>query len=108
MDIKRVKVSIATRARFIEDLLIEQNKKGINQYVILGAGLDTFAQRKPEITSNLHIFEIDEPNTQSWKKQRLVELGFGIPKWLHFVPVDNQELHLSAFLTTKKFLNKQN
>ena len=48
MDIKRVKVSIATRARFIEDLVIEQSKKGINQYVILGAGLDTFAQRKPE------------------------------------------------------------
>ena len=84
MDIKRVKVSIATRARFIEDLVIEQSKKGINQYVILGAGLDTFAQRKPEITSNLHIFEIDEPNTQSWKKQRLVELGFGYPRMVAF------------------------
>lgn len=68
MDIKRVKVSIATRARFIEDLVIEQNKKGINQYVILGAGLDTFAQRKPEIISNLNIFEIDEVKNQNWKK----------------------------------------
>jgi len=85
---KRVRISIAARARFIEDLVIEQCQKGITQYVILGAGLDTFAQRIPDIASTMQIFEIDQPDTQIWKQQRLIELGFGIPHWLHFVPVD--------------------
>lgn len=85
---KRVRCSIAARARFIEDLVIEQSKLGHLQYVILGAGLDTFAQRNPEIASQLQLFEIDQPETQIWKQQRLTELGYGIPDWLHFVPVD--------------------
>lgn len=86
--IKRLRASIVARARFIEDLVIEYNSQDISQYVILGAGLDTFAQRKPEIASKFQIFEIDQPNTQIWKQQRLNELGFGIPEWLHFVSVD--------------------
>ena len=76
------------RARFIEDLIINQSKQGIDQYVILGAGLDTFAQRRPDIASKIQIFEIDLPNTLAWKQQRLKELGFGNPEYLHFVPVD--------------------
>jgi len=85
---KRLRASIVARARFIEDLVVEQSEHGTNQYVILGAGLDTFAQRRPEIAGQLQIFEIDQPDTQAWKKQRLIELGFEIPKWLHFVPVN--------------------
>ena len=85
---KRIRASIVARARFIEDLIIEQSRKGITQYVILGAGLDSFAQRRPEIASQLQIFEIDQPDTQAWKQQRLIELGFGIPEWLCFVPVN--------------------
>jgi methyltransferase (TIGR00027 family) len=79
---------IVARARFIEDLVVEQAAHGINQYVILGAGLDTFAQRRPEVASALRIFEVDQPGHQVWKVQRLRELGFGIPEWLRFVPVD--------------------
>ena len=60
----------------------------MGQYVILGAGLDTFAQRKPEIGSSLKIFEVDTPGPQAWKRQRLIEMGYGIPDWLKFVPVD--------------------
>ncbi|MGE5497038.1 MAG: class I SAM-dependent methyltransferase [Syntrophothermus sp.] len=86
--ISRLRASIVARARFVEDLIIEQSKQGISQYVILGAGLDTFAQRRPDIASKLQIFEIDQPVTQIWKQQRLIDLGFGIPEWLHFVPVD--------------------
>ncbi|HUZ59470.1 MAG TPA: class I SAM-dependent methyltransferase [Hanamia sp.] len=85
---KRLRASMVARARFIEDLIIEQSKKGIRQYVILGAGLDTFAQRRPDIASRLHVYEIDQPGTQTWKQQRLIELGFGVPKWLHFAPVN--------------------
>ena len=85
---KRLRASIIARARFIEDLIIEQSIQGIRQYVILGAGLDTFAQRRPGIASKLQIYEIDQLNTLVWKQQRLIELGFGVPDYLHFVPVD--------------------
>ena len=70
------------RARFIEDLITEHAGHGVAQYVILGAGLDTFAQRRPEIASHLRIFEVDRPGPQAWKRQRLIELGYGIPEWL--------------------------
>ena len=73
------RASIVARARFIEDLVVEQAGRGVRQYVILGAGLDSFAQRRPEIASRLRIFEVDRPGPQAWKRQRLVELGFGIP-----------------------------
>lgn len=85
---KRLRASIVARARFIEDLIIEESKKGISQYVILGAGLDTFAQRRQDTASTLHIFEIDQHDTLLWKQQRLIETGFHIPDNLHFVPVD--------------------
>src|SRR5437867_4420823 len=82
------RASIVARARFIEDLVVERAAHGVGQYVILGAGLDTFAQRRPEIASHLLVFEVDRPGPQAWKRQRLIELGFGIPEWLRLVPVD--------------------
>jgi methyltransferase (TIGR00027 family) len=82
------RASIVARARFIEDLVTEQAGHGVSQYVILGAGLDTFAQRRPELASRLRVFEVDQPGPQAWKRRRLVELGFGIPDWLRLVPVD--------------------
>ncbi|OPF81782.1 SAM-dependent methyltransferase [Streptomyces antioxidans] len=82
------RAAMVARARFIEDLITERADHGITQYVILGAGLDTFAQRRPEVASRLRVFEIDQPGTQAWKRQRLDELGYGIPGWLHLVPVD--------------------
>lgn len=82
------RASIVARARFIEDLVAEQADRGLGQYVILGAGLDTFAQRRPDIASRLTIFEVDRPSPQAWKRQRLIELGHGIPDWLRLVPVD--------------------
>src|SRR5438445_9569351 len=82
------RASIVARARFIEDLVVEQASHGVGQYVILGAGLDTFAQRKPEIACRLRVFEVDKPGPQAWKRQRLLELGFGVPEWLRLVSVD--------------------
>jgi methyltransferase (TIGR00027 family) len=82
------RASIVARARFIEDLVVEQAGNGVRQYVILGAGLDTFAQRRPEVASGLRVFEVDQPGPQSWKRRRLIELGFGVPEWLRLVPVD--------------------
>lgn len=82
------RASIVGRARFLEDLVLEQMSSGIDQYVILGAGLDTFAQRRAAATARLRIFEIDQPATQEWKQRRLVDLGFGVPNNLRLVPVD--------------------
>lgn len=85
---KRLRASMVARARFVEDLVEEQCKQGIGQYVILGAGLDTFVQRRPDIAAQLQVYEIDQPGTQTWKQQRLQELEFRIPPNLHFVSVD--------------------
>ena len=67
----RFRAAIVARARFVEDLVVEQAGQGVSQYIILGAGLDTFAQRRPEIASRLQVFEIDQPGTQAWKRRRL-------------------------------------
>ncbi|MGH7035264.1 MAG: class I SAM-dependent methyltransferase [Stellaceae bacterium] len=85
---KLFRASILARARFIEDRVDEAVRRGVGQYVILGAGLDSFAQRRPEIASRLTLFEVGRPGPQAWKRQRLVELGFGLPSWLRLVPVD--------------------
>src|ERR1044071_2735120 len=82
------RASILARARFVEAFVAEQAARGVGQYVILGAGLDTFAQRRPELASRLVVFEIDQPGPQEWKRQRLVDVGFGVPSFLRFVPVD--------------------
>jgi methyltransferase (TIGR00027 family) len=95
------RAAMVARARFVEDVIAEQADRGVTQYVILGAGLDTFAQRRPEIAARLRVFEVDRPGPQAWKRQRLVELGYGIPDWLRLVPIDFEAgedwlKHLSA------------
>jgi methyltransferase (TIGR00027 family) len=96
-----IRASMVARARFVEELITEQAGRGVTQYVILGAGLDTFAQRRPEIASRLRVFEVDQPGPQAWKRHRLVELGYGVPDWLRLVPIDFEDgsdwlKHLSA------------
>ncbi|WP_141996747.1 class I SAM-dependent methyltransferase [Amycolatopsis cihanbeyliensis] len=63
-------------------------RNGVVRYVILGAGLDIFVQRRPEFAGHLRVFELDQPGAQEWKHQRLIELGYGIPDWLRLVPAD--------------------
>lgn len=82
------RASIVARARFIEDLVIEQAARGVGQYVLLGAGLDSFAQRRADVAAKLTIYEVDQPGPQAWKRQRLAELGLALPDGLRFVPVD--------------------
>jgi methyltransferase (TIGR00027 family) len=85
---RRIRASIVARARFVEDVVAEQAGRGVDQYVVLGAGLDTFAQRRPELGARLTVFEVEQPGTQAWKRRRLTELGYDLPDWLRFVPVD--------------------
>lgn len=82
------RASIVARARFVEDLVEQEAARGVDQYVILGAGLDTFAQRKPALAAKLRVFEIDQPGPQRWKRERLIALGLGLPESLRLVPVD--------------------
>lgn len=79
------RAALVARTRFVEDLLVDED---IGQYVILGAGLDTFAQRHPELAGRVRVFEIDQPGPQQWKRQRLDELGYGLPEHVRLVPVD--------------------
>ena len=82
------RASIVGRARFLDDLVRESAAAGVRQYVVLGAGLDTFAQRHPDVAESLRIFEVDQPGTQAWKRRRLAEESYPVPEGLRFVPVD--------------------
>jgi len=79
---------ILARARYAEDTLIEAMRNGVAQYVVIGAGLDTFALRRPDLRERLRVFEIDYPATQAFKRRRLQEAGIAVPPNLHFVPAD--------------------
>jgi methyltransferase (TIGR00027 family) len=87
-DLRRLRASMAVRSRFAEDNLGDAVRRGVHQYVILGAGLDTFAYRNPFPPSALHVYEVDHPDTQGGKRRRLREAGIEIPASLTFVPID--------------------
>jgi methyltransferase (TIGR00027 family) len=80
--------TFAARARLVEDMVLQGPVPGIGQYVILGAGLDTFGQRHANLSGGLRVFEVDEAGTQDWKRRRLNQLSLPIPEFLTFVPVD--------------------
>ncbi len=94
---------ILSRARYAEDNLEKAVRLGVKQYVILGAGLDTYAFRRPDMLEWLQVFEVDHPATQSIKRHRLAELGWEQPEQLHFVPVDFTKERLAAALTRSSY-----
>src|ERR1700689_4615910 len=65
----RFRAAIVARARFIEDLGVGQAVRGGTQYVLLGAGLDTFAQRRAAVAGRMLVSEVDQPGPQAWKRQ---------------------------------------
>ncbi len=77
---------MATRSRLAEEELARAFEHGVRQYVVLGAGLDTFAYRNP--FTELRVFEVDHPDTQAWKRERLRHGGIAIPESMRFAPVD--------------------
>ena len=78
----------AARSRIAEDALSRAVEGGIQQIVILGAGLDTFALRNPHSARQIRIYEVDHPATQAWKLEPLAEAQIALPRWLTLVPVD--------------------
>jgi methyltransferase (TIGR00027 family) len=89
---------IALRSRYAEDRLAAAVARGVRQYVVLGAGLDTFAYRNPHAARGLKVFEVDHPATQRWKRARLAEVGIALPPSLIFAPVDFETQNLSGEL----------
>lgn len=83
-----LRMHVVLRSRFAEDRLEEAVRRGITQYVILGAGFDTFAYRQPVWAGKLRIFEVDQPATQAQKTQRLEEAGITLPPNLKFAGID--------------------
>src|SRR4029434_5330558 len=78
---------VCVRARFPEDIVEAAVARGVGQYVILGAGLGAFSYRRTDVRDRLRVFEVDHPQTQAWKRERLGALGVEIPGGLVFAPV---------------------
>ncbi len=99
-----MRLFIAARSRFAEDLLAAAVLRGVRQAVILGAGLDTFSLRDPHAKLGLRVFEVDHPATQAWKKRRLAEAGIAAPPPLTFTPMDFERQNLIGELTASGFV----
>ena len=95
--------TVLSRARYTEDAFCKAFAQGTRQYVILGAGMDTFAFRQREMLEELQVFEVDHPATQTFKVQRIKELGWKIPSRLHFVPLDLANEDLDTILTHRPY-----
>jgi methyltransferase (TIGR00027 family) len=92
---------MAARSRFVEDRLAEAVSRGVTQYVVLGAGLDTFAYRNP--FPSLRVFEVDFPATQEWKREMLGKAAIALPGNLTFVPLDFEHKALAEGLAEAGF-----
>ena len=89
---------VAIKQRYTEDELDKAVKRGVAQYVILSAGLDSFAYRCPDLATTLRIFEVDHPATQQWKRARLQELKIDLPNNLTFIPLNCEQQTLAEGL----------
>lgn len=92
------RAGITMRQRYTEEELGKAVKRGVRQYVILGAGLDSFAYRRPDLASILRVFEVDHPATQLWKCTRVQELHLTLPGNLTFIPLNFEQQTLAEGL----------
>lgn len=97
-ELLRLRSHIVLRSRYTEDCLYEAYHRGIRQYVILGAGLDTFAYRQPAWAHEMKIIEVDHPASQANKLQRLQKAGIRLPENLSFVSLDLETDSLASVL----------
>ena len=101
--VARLRAMFVVRSRYAEDCLAESFNRGVGQYVILGAGLDTFGYRQPPWAEGLKIFEVDYPSSQQWKRDRLESEGIPTPGNLKFVAVDFERISLRDGLSGAGF-----
>jgi len=94
---------VLARARYNEEKLSEAVYRGISQYVIIGAGLDSFAFRRQDLANQVTVFELDHPSTQAFKKDRLSEIGFLTPANLVLAPIDFEKEDIASGLSRTSF-----
>jgi methyltransferase (TIGR00027 family) len=97
------RAAVLLRSRYTEDLLAAAVAEGVDQFVILGAGLDTFAFRQPAFARRLQIYEVDHPATQAWKRERLAAAQVATPANLRWAPIDFEQQTLAAGLRAVAF-----
>lgn len=86
--LRPVGVQVLARSRYAEDRLEKAIREGVDQYVLLGAGLDSFAWRRQDLATRLKVYEMDYAASQDSKRNRLAQLNIGLPKNLEFISVD--------------------
>ncbi|MFO7559186.1 MAG: class I SAM-dependent methyltransferase [Desulfobacterales bacterium] len=97
---------ILARSRYSEDRFEKAFGNDISQYVLLGAGMDSFAMRRPELEEAVKIYEVDHPSTQEWKKGKLSENSFTPPSNVVYIPIDFEKESLAQVLTSSPFQNE--
>lgn len=89
-----LRAHVLLRSRFAEDRLRVAVDRGVDQYVILGAGLDTFAYRQPAWAAGIRIFEVDQPASQRVKRERVTRAGIAVPANLTYLDIDFEAVDL--------------
>ena len=102
-----IEAQILARSRYAEDQLEKSIAAGTNQYVIVGAGLDSFALRHREHATTLKIYELDHPASQGSKKGRLARLGIDLPANLELIPVDFEKENVADALARSSYTRDQ-
>lgn len=102
---RALRAYVALRSRYAEDQLAFAVARGVEQYVLLGSGLDTFAYRNPH--TRLQVFEVDHPASQRWKQLRLAQAQIAVPEILTFAPVDFETQTLAEGLRLAGFDDKR-
>jgi methyltransferase (TIGR00027 family) len=103
--LRGLRMFLGVRSRFAEEELAKAVEQGVRQYVVLGAGLDTFAYRNP--FPNLRVFEVDHPATQAWKRERLQHGQIAIPDSMRFAPIDFERDTLAHGLDAAGFRTEE-
>jgi len=103
LSLRPMRLFVAARSRFSEDALAACVARGVHQVVLLGAGLDTFSLRNPYASVGVHVFEVDFPATQDWKREQLMRAALAVPPALTFAPIDFERQSLDEGLARAGF-----
>jgi methyltransferase (TIGR00027 family) len=98
---------ILARSRYAEDQLDKSIAAGTDQYVIVGAGLDSFALRRRDLSTRLRVYELDHPASQASKRDRLLELAISLPANLELIPVDFEQESVADALARSSYARER-
>ena len=105
--LRPVHAQILARSRYAEEKLEEAVARGIDQYVLLGAGLDSFALRRRDLASKLTVYELDHPESQASKRKRLARCGIDLPNNLALIAVDFEQETVADALTRSSYARER-